>query len=135
LNIGYWQCLLVQTFGTNSVAANCTNFFILSKSCRTDDFSHFYFVDIFPYDPLYSSSPLASLDGFLRSHGDGLYVMQLVVAATNQNVLYKNHMFCSLYSWHYTTINQSFSFSFDNNAPIISRFFCYSDVDMFHLNI
>jgi hypothetical protein len=34
------------------------------------------------YDPLYSSSPLASLDGFSRSHGDGLYVMQLVVAAT-----------------------------------------------------
>ena len=25
------------------------------------------------YDPLYSSSPLASLDGFSRSHGDGLY--------------------------------------------------------------
>ena len=46
------------------------------------------------YDPLYSSSPLASLDGFLRSHGDGLYVMQLVVAATNQNGLYKEHMFC-----------------------------------------
>jgi hypothetical protein len=37
------------------------------------------------YDPLYSPSPLASLDGFSRSHGDGLYVMQLVVAATNQN--------------------------------------------------
>jgi hypothetical protein len=34
------------------------------------------------YDPFYSSSPLASLDGFSRSHGDGLYVMQLVVAAT-----------------------------------------------------
>jgi hypothetical protein len=46
------------------------------------------------YDPLYSSSPLASLDGFSRSHGDGLYVMQLVVAATNQNALYKKHMFC-----------------------------------------
>jgi hypothetical protein len=46
------------------------------------------------YDPLYSSSPLASLDGFSRSHGDGLYVMQLVVAATNQNTLYKKHMFC-----------------------------------------
>ena len=46
------------------------------------------------YDPLYSSSPLASLDGFLRSHGDGLYVMQLVTAATNQNRLYKKHMFC-----------------------------------------
>ena len=46
------------------------------------------------YDPLYSSSPLASLDGFSRSHGDGLYVIQLVVAATNQNVLYKKHMFC-----------------------------------------
>jgi hypothetical protein len=46
------------------------------------------------YDPFYSSSPLASLDGFSRSHGDGLYVMQLVVAATNQNVLYKKHMFC-----------------------------------------
>jgi len=29
------------------------------------------------YDPLYSSSPLASLDGFSRSHDDGLYVMQL----------------------------------------------------------
>jgi hypothetical protein len=41
------------------------------------------------YDPLYSSSPLASLDGFSRSHGDGLYVMQLMVAATNQKVLYK----------------------------------------------
>ena len=41
------------------------------------------------YDLLYSSSPLASLDGFSRSHGDGLYVMQLVVAATNQNGLYK----------------------------------------------
>jgi hypothetical protein len=39
------------------------------------------------YDPLYSSSPLASLDEFSRSHGDGLYVMQLVVAATNQNAL------------------------------------------------
>jgi hypothetical protein len=36
------------------------------------------------YDSL-SSSPLASLDGFSRSHGDGLYVMQLVVAANNQN--------------------------------------------------
>ena len=46
------------------------------------------------YDPLYSSSPLASLDGFSRSHGDGLYVMQLVVATTNQNALYKKHMFC-----------------------------------------
>ena len=46
------------------------------------------------YNPLYSSSPLASLDGFSRSHGDGLYVMQLVVAATNQNALYKKHMFC-----------------------------------------
>jgi hypothetical protein len=46
------------------------------------------------YDPLYSSSPLASLDRFSRSHGDGLYVMQLVVAATNQNALYKKHMFC-----------------------------------------
>jgi hypothetical protein len=46
------------------------------------------------YDPLYSSSPLASLDKFPRSHGDGLYVMQLVVAATNQNGLYKKHMFC-----------------------------------------
>jgi hypothetical protein len=44
------------------------------------------------YDPLYSSSPLASLDGFSRSHGDGLYVMQLVVAATNQNALYKKHI-------------------------------------------
>jgi hypothetical protein len=42
------QCLLVQTFCTNSVAANRTNFFILSKSRRSDDFSHFYFVDIFP---------------------------------------------------------------------------------------
>jgi hypothetical protein len=46
------------------------------------------------YDPLYSSSPLAPLDGFSRSHGDSLYVMQLVVAATNQNTLYKKHMFC-----------------------------------------
>ena len=46
------------------------------------------------YDPLYSSSPLASLDGFSRLHGDDLYVMQLVVAATNQNALYKKHMFC-----------------------------------------
>ena len=46
------------------------------------------------YDPLYSSSPLASLDGFSRSHSDGLYVMQLVVAATNQNALYKKHMYC-----------------------------------------
>ena len=47
------------------------------------------------YDPLYSSSPLASLDGFSRSHSDDLYVMQLVVvAATNQNALYKKHMFC-----------------------------------------
>ena len=46
------------------------------------------------YNPLYSTSPLASLDEFSRSHGDGLYVMQLVVAATNQNVLYKKHMFC-----------------------------------------
>ena len=46
------------------------------------------------YYPLYSSSPLASLDGFSRSHGDGLYVMQLVVAVTNQNGLYKKHMFC-----------------------------------------
>jgi hypothetical protein len=46
------------------------------------------------YDPLYSSSPLASLDGFSRSHGDDLYVMQLVVAATNQNGLHKKHMFC-----------------------------------------
>jgi hypothetical protein len=45
------------------------------------------------YDPLYSPSPLASLDGFSRSHGDGLYVMQLVVAATNQNRLYKKHLF------------------------------------------
>jgi hypothetical protein len=35
------QCLLVQTFCTNSVAANRTNFFILSKPCRTDDLSHF----------------------------------------------------------------------------------------------
>jgi hypothetical protein len=42
----------------------------------------------------HSSSPLASLDGFSRSHGDSLYVMQIVVAATNQNGLYKMHMFC-----------------------------------------
>ena len=49
------------------------------------------------YDPLYSSSPLASLDGFSRSHDDGLYVMQLVVAATNQTGLYENHMFCRKY--------------------------------------
>jgi hypothetical protein len=40
------------------------------------------------YDPLYSSSPLASLDGFSRSHG--LYVMQLVVAATNQEKCQQN---------------------------------------------
>jgi hypothetical protein len=46
------------------------------------------------YDPLYSSSSLALLDGFSRSHSDDLYVMQLVVAATNQNTLYKKHMFC-----------------------------------------
>jgi hypothetical protein len=46
------------------------------------------------YDTLYSSSLLASLDRFSRSHSDGLYVMQLVVAATNQNALYKKHMFC-----------------------------------------
>ena len=46
------------------------------------------------YDPLYSFSPLASLDGFSRSHSDGLYVMQLVVAATNQNGFHKKHMFC-----------------------------------------
>ena len=45
------------------------------------------------YDPLYSSSPLASLDGFSRSHGDGLYVMQLVVAATNhKHALQKAHV-------------------------------------------
>ena len=44
------------------------------------------------YDPLYSSSPSASLDGFSRSHGDGLYVMQLVVAATNQNALYTSRL-------------------------------------------
>ena len=44
------------------------------------------------YDPLYSSSPLASLDGFSRSHGDGLYVMQLVVAARNQNALYTSRL-------------------------------------------
>jgi hypothetical protein len=31
------------------------------------------------YDPLYSSSPLASLDGFSRSHGEDLHVMQQVV--------------------------------------------------------
>jgi hypothetical protein len=43
------------------------------------------------YDPLYSSSSLASLDGFSRSHGDGLYVMQLVLAATNQNVSYREN--------------------------------------------
>ena len=46
------------------------------------------------YDALYSSSRLTSLDGFSRSHGDNLYVMQLVVAATNQNARYKKHMFC-----------------------------------------
>jgi len=44
------------------------------------------------YVPLYSSSPLVSLDGFSRSHGAGIYVMQLVVAATNQNALYKAHV-------------------------------------------
>jgi hypothetical protein len=48
------------------------------------------------YDPLYPSSPLASLDEFSKSHDDGLYVMELVVAATNQNALYKNHMFYML---------------------------------------
>ena len=46
------------------------------------------------YDLLYSASPLALLDRFSRSHGDGLYVIQLVVAATNQNALYQKHMFC-----------------------------------------
>ena len=44
------------------------------------------------YDLLYSSLPLASLDGFSRSHGDSLYVMQLVVAATNQNTLYTSRL-------------------------------------------
>ena len=44
------------------------------------------------YDPLYSSSPLASLDGFSRSHG--LYVMQLVVAATNQEKCQQNKNAC-----------------------------------------
>ena len=44
------------------------------------------------YDPLYSSSPLASLDRFSRSHGEGLYVMQLVLAATNQNALYTTRL-------------------------------------------
>ena len=48
------------------------------------------------YDPLYSSSPLASLDGFSRSHGDGLYVMQLVVAATNQNRMGFTKSTCSV---------------------------------------
>jgi hypothetical protein len=48
------------------------------------------------YDPLYSSSPLASLDGFSRSHGDSLYVMQLVVAATNPNALYTSCLPCDL---------------------------------------
>jgi hypothetical protein len=52
------QCLLVQTFCTNSVAANCTNFFILSKWCRTDDFSHFYFVDIFPTEHVLFVNPV-----------------------------------------------------------------------------
>jgi hypothetical protein len=52
------QCLLVQTFCTNSVAANRTNFFILSKSCRTDDFSHFYFVDIFPTEHVLFVKPV-----------------------------------------------------------------------------
>ena len=58
------------------------------------------------YDPLYSSSPLASLDGFSRSHGDGLYVMQLVVTATNQNALYTSRLrankdIFSVYNSHY----------------------------------
>jgi hypothetical protein len=30
----------------------------------------------------------------ILSHSVSLYVMQLVVAATNQNALYKKHMFC-----------------------------------------
>jgi hypothetical protein len=44
------------------------------------------------YDPLYSSSPLTSLDGCLRSHGDNLYIMQLVVAVTNQKALYTSRL-------------------------------------------
>jgi hypothetical protein len=54
----------------------------------------------------YSSSPLASLDGFSRSHGDSLYVMQLVVAATNQNALYKKHMFCRKNGFKYPEIEK-----------------------------
>jgi hypothetical protein len=41
-----------------SVATNRTNFFILSKSCRTDDFSHFYFVDIFPTEHVLFVKPI-----------------------------------------------------------------------------
>jgi hypothetical protein len=52
------QYLLIQTFCMNSVAANHTNFFILSKSCRTDDFSHFYFVDIFPTEHVLFVKPV-----------------------------------------------------------------------------
>ena len=69
------QCFLVQKL----ISALCLQYIIFASQ---------------GYDLLYSTSPLASLDGFSRSHGDGLYVMQLVVAATNQNVLYKKHMFC-----------------------------------------
>ena len=69
------QCFLVQKL----ISALCLQYIIFA--------SH-------GYDLLYSTSPLASLDRFSRSHGDGLYVMQLVVAATNQNVLYKKPMFC-----------------------------------------
>ncbi len=50
----------------------------------------------YPLKLLFAKNHIANKrnGGFSRSHGDGLYVMQLVVAATNQNALYKKHMFC-----------------------------------------
>jgi hypothetical protein len=63
------QCLLVQTFCTNSVAANRTNFFILSKSWRTDDISHFYFVDIFPTEHVHFVKMVCSrITKYFQSH-------------------------------------------------------------------
>jgi hypothetical protein len=78
------QCLLVQTFCTNTVAANRTNWnsnmsrlqrLLLQARHKPSSLAK-------GYVPLYSSSPLASLDGFSRSHGDCLYVSSTYLVHT-----------------------------------------------------
>jgi hypothetical protein len=76
-------------------------FMILSdarKYMKSKHYMNSIMIIIFASQGLRSALRIFTLGIVIRifevTYGDGLYVMQLVVAATNQNALYKKHMFC-----------------------------------------